>query len=310
MARRRGLLLATGTLLVCSLACGDGAGDTTGAAAASASGPGAASRAGQVGGEPSSDAPRLDGAGGVRDEHTLELLATVERRPDDAAANRELAHALRGLERTADSVYYFERAAALDPGPQSLLELALAYAAVSRGEEAEATYRRLLEQVPNHAIALHNLGNLAMKRGSTPEAARWYGAAVQARPDYLLAWFHLGEALNQGGRYREAYRAYERALELEPSNADELSAYDDSLYRLASLDMMMGATDRAEQMLEALLEANPGHHAANYAYAQLLLAQGREAEAQRALERHAEVMANAPTLQAMSDPALDLRDSK
>ena len=292
--------LATGTIiLLCAVACGGPppeGGEATPVETASAA--------------PAADA---GGAAGRMNHDALaaEVAASATPAVDDglsAEEHRRLGRKLHASNHDQDAVAHFERAAELDPGPESLLDLALAYGAISDGDRAEATYRRLLQLRPDDAIALHNLGNLALKRGRTDESIGWYGAAVKARPDYLLAWFHLAEVLNQAGHYREAYRAYERTLGLEPRSKAELDAYDDSLYGLASLDMMMGAADRAEQELAELLRANPQHHAANFAYAQVLLAQGRDEEARLALEAHRRVMESRPAMQAMSDPAHDFVD--
>jgi tetratricopeptide (TPR) repeat protein len=220
-----------------------------------------------------------------------ELRAAVRAHPDDPAARRRLAIALHDAKRRNESIPEFERLVELAPDPRHLLDLALAYSSVSRIEEAAATYRRILALTPTDPIALHNLGNLELRRGDVATAIELYTRSIAARPDYLMAHYHLGEALARAERFREAYRSYEHVLGLEPANAEELELFDDALYRLASLDIKMGAHERAITFLEELLSTNPDHPRAHYALGQALLQLGREAEAQRAFDRHMELLA-------------------
>jgi tetratricopeptide (TPR) repeat protein len=217
--------------------------------------------------------------------------AAVAADPENEQLRRKLAIALHGANLREEAVEQFEWLAKKSPTPRSLLDLALGYSSVSRLDEAEATYARLLQLSPNHAIALHNLGNIAYQRGETDTSIELYKKAIAAEPGYLLAHAHLGNAYRQAERYQDAYRAYEVVLELEPKSATELTAYDDALYRLASLDIQMGAYERAAVLLSELLRANPEHPNAYYAYGQVLMHQGKVEQAQKAFAAHQQVQA-------------------
>jgi len=186
---------------------------------------------------------------------------------------------------------HFERAAELQPDDRHLLDLALGYNSVGRPEDSMKIYRRMLEENPGDAIALHNLGNLMLNRGDIEEAIDLYNRALLAKPDYLLAFSHLGDALKQATRNEEAYRVYEAVLGLEPTNAVELEAYDDALYGLAVIDLEMGATERAAAYLAELLEAVPDHSNGHYVYGRALTLLGRQEEAQREFETHMRLLA-------------------
>jgi len=220
-----------------------------------------------------------------------ELRAAVEARADDPEAQRALAIALHGARRRDEAIPHFEKLVELQPDPRSLLDLALAYNSISRLAEAEATYARLLELSPGNAIALHNLGAIAAKRGEFEKAISLYRQALATDPVYLLAQYHLANALQRAGRYQEAYDAFAAVIDLEPANAAETALYDDALYRAASLDITMGAHERAAGMLAELLRANPDHGSAHYAYGQVLLQLGRIEEARREFEEHVRVLA-------------------
>ena len=214
------------------------------------------------------------------------LRRQVAETPQDAEARRELGRALHTANFKELAAEQFEAIVAIEPTPRALRELALAYTDIGRFDDAAATYARLLEQQPNDPIALHNLGNLAFRRDDFDLAIDYYEQALAHDPQYLLARRHLGDALKSAERYKDAYRAYEQVLAIQPDNASEASGYIDALYQLASLALMMGAYDRAGAFLSEVLQADPNHPAAYYAYGQVLLQLGRPGEAQQAFDRH------------------------
>lgn len=219
------------------------------------------------------------------------LRSAVAANPNDPTEHRRLAIKLYGANLRNEAIPYFERAAELEPDVRALLDLALAYNSVSRIAEAESTYGRLLELSPGNPVALHNLGTMASKRGKVEQAIAYYEQSLASDPTYLMAQYHLANALERAERYEEAYLAFGKVWqEMEPANAKELALFDDSLYRMASLDIKMGAYPRAAEMLAELLRANPDHESAHYAYGQVLLRLGRVDEAQREFETHMRVL--------------------
>jgi len=247
--------------------------------------------------------PATDARPEARPPDTAQLEALRARVNDNAAdaqSRRKLAIALLQAGQREESIEQFKVLVELTPGSRSLLDLALAYNNASRLAEAEQVYQRILELSPDHHIALHNLGNLAVKRGNHEGALEFYTRAVTAKPDYLMAYAHLADALKELSRFEEAYQNYDRVLMLEPKNATELELYDDALYQLASLDLKMGATQRAMAMLTELLKANPDHPKAHYAMGQALLFAGKPQEAQREFDLHMEIQSKLKPQGAMA----------
>ena len=231
-----------------------------------------------------------------------ELRQALATQPDDPELRRDLALALQSANRLDEAIVQFEWLAKRSPSARSLLELAIAYRSASRLADSEATYKRLLEISPANPVALHNLGSLAFKQGDAEKAIAYYRKALEVKPDYLLAHAHLGDMLRHVERNEEAYREYEKVLELEPTNGTELAAFDDALYRMATLDMQMGAYERAGQLLAELLRANPEHQSAYYALGQVLLHLGRPEEAQKAFEAHQRILARQTPTSPMAHP--------
>ncbi len=214
------------------------------------------------------------------------LREDAERDPENLQALRRLAIALHETRRREEALPYFEKIAQTDPTERHLLDLALAYSSTSRLAESEQAYRQLLDKSPDHAIALHNLGNIAISQGDRGKAIGLYRSAISAQPDYIGAHYHLADALRLAENYREAYKQYGRVLGLEPETPGELELYDNALYEMAMLDLTMGATRRAADMLEALIRENPEHPNAHYAYGRALLLLDQPADAEREFEIH------------------------
>lgn len=82
--------------------------------------------------------------------------------------------------------------------------------------EAELAYRAVLAAEPHHALAMHQLGLLALQSQRIDEGIALLERATANAP--LEAGFHgnLGEAYRLGGRLTEAERSLRQALALRP----------------------------------------------------------------------------------------------
>jgi tetratricopeptide (TPR) repeat protein len=87
-------------------------------------------------------------------------------------------------------------------------------------EQAEASYRQVLMQAPEHADAHINLGRILHERGDLAAAEAHYRRALVIRPNDPTALFNLGVALEDQGKNAEALQAYGRAISLDDRNAD------------------------------------------------------------------------------------------
>ncbi len=225
------------------------------------------------------------------DPELAAIRGAYQQEPTDPRQAGRLAVALFERGRTEEAVVLFEQLARDQPTVGAFLNLARAYTMLSRFPEAEATYRQVLAARPEQPVALHSLGNIALRRGETEEAIDLYARAVAARPDYILGQLHLGDALTEAGLLEEAYESYSAVMRLEPRTPPELEAFDDALYKMARLDIRMGKLDRGAKLLGELLAGNPEHPSGHYAYGQVLMQLGREQEAEQSFARHLALMA-------------------
>ena len=80
------------------------------------------------------------------------------------------------------------------------LQTAVGHHQAGRLAEAEAIYRQILTQVPNHADALHLLGLVAFQTGHYDAAIELIGRAVASNPAVAAYHCNLGESCRRAGQ--------------------------------------------------------------------------------------------------------------
>ena len=128
---------------------------------------------------------------------------------------------------------------------------AVAAHAEGRTDEAEALYRQLLAQAPDHAECWSNLALILVARGEHPEAIAACHRALALRPDYPEAHFNLIAALEGACRFDEALTVYRRVLALVPDRAELRS-------NCAILLEALGCLDEARQLHAEAAALDPG----------------------------------------------------
>lgn len=84
--------------------------------------------------------------------------------------------------------------------------------------QAEAIYRQVLAQAPQHAMAMHLLGVLAGQSQRIDEAIGLIRGAIAIEPNQAAFHANLGDLLRGTGRPTEARAALERALAIDPTS--------------------------------------------------------------------------------------------
>ena len=219
------------------------------------------------------------------------LAEAVESDPDDFKTRHLLALALHRENRREEALEQFVKVAEQSAETVYKIELGVAYASLQRMDDAEATFQRALEGDPGNPLVLRHLGNFAQRRGETAEAISLYRQAIENDPQHLMAHFQLGESLRRSGQVKDAYRSYEQVVSLDPQTRPEAKAFDASLLQLATLDLQMGATERALEFLRILTEAVPDHPSAHLLMGEALGRLGQEDDARAELAIHQGLLA-------------------
>jgi tetratricopeptide (TPR) repeat protein len=167
------------------------------------------------------------------------------------------------------------------------LAAAVAHHQAGRLDQAEAHYRRALQQDRFNPTILHNLGLLRASAGDLTEAGKLIGQAVSLRGN--VAEFHSnhGNVLAALGRDTDAVAAYERALKLHPRFAD-------AAFNLGIVLAKLGRAREAEEAYRRAIAANPSFWPAFLNLGNLIEEQDRFADAQPLYERAVALAPNAP----------------
>jgi len=102
-------------------------------------------------------------------------------------------------------------------GPMTLqhqFESGMSHHDAGRLAEAEAIYRQILSQNPNHVEALHLLGLIAGQRGNHDQAIDLIGRAIRLKPDFRDAYNNRGFAKDMLDDSQGAAADRKYALEL------------------------------------------------------------------------------------------------
>lgn len=177
--------------------------------------------------------------------------------------------------------------------------------------EAEAGYRQILQQSPNHAEALHYLGLIAAQAGSfedalglmekalktsprnpyllndlgetcsqlgrVEESLKHFRQAVKYKPDFVEAVVNLGGAFEAQGKLADAIAYYDRALKMDSGNAV-------ALLNKGRVLQLRSAHDQAALCYEAALKSDPGLWQARVNLGSALRALGRSEDAVSCLQ--------------------------
>jgi tetratricopeptide (TPR) repeat protein len=164
-------------------------------------------------------------------------------------------------------------------------QLAYAYTALKRADEARAEYERATTLDPKMSEAFLNLGILLTEKDPAAAVAPLHRAVdllpAQSRPRFLL-----GHAQERSGDIPGAVESYESALHLDPSDVE-------AEIHLGNLYMGLKRYGDAETKFRAALESEPKSPQALLGLAQSLDAQ-KKPEAAAAYRDYSAVAPNAP----------------
>jgi Tfp pilus assembly protein PilF len=106
-----------------------------------------------------------------------------------------------------------KRGLALDPSVGELHSvLGAAFEALSRLDEAHASYDKALTLQPKRADTHYNRASVLRRQGRREQALESYGAAIALAPGFAEASYNQGLVLDELGRPLEACASYDRAI--------------------------------------------------------------------------------------------------
>jgi tetratricopeptide (TPR) repeat protein len=136
------------------------------------------------------------------------------------------------------------------------LKVATQYHNSGKLAEAQSIYQQILRAQPNHAIAMHLLGVVAMQAGRYDVAEKLICNAITLKPDLDEAYNNLGTMYESLGRFDESLPQYQKALEIRPGVAVVH-------FNLANVLRGLGRLEDAVFHYKETIKFSPGYAAAH-----------------------------------------------
>jgi predicted O-linked N-acetylglucosamine transferase (SPINDLY family) len=118
--------------------------------------------------------------------------------------------------------------------------------------QAEAIFRQVLAQQPNHAEALHWLGITYYQTGKNAAAIELIKKSIALNPESSIYYCNFGVVLSAQKQIAAAIAAYQQSLRLKPDNAS-------ALYNLGNAYTDVCQFDAAIQCYQHALSLNPNN---------------------------------------------------
>lgn len=190
-----------------------------------------------------------------------------------------------------DPITYWEAAVRAAPRQaRPRYNLGVTYFEHRRYAEAEQQFHETLALRPGHALAHFNLGLVYLATGRPSEARASFETAVRLLPQRAEFHYNLAKLLTAEGRWAEAVEHYEQSSRLPPHSPRQdirARAREELIiarYNYGVTLARRGQWQEAEEQFRAVITAQPGHAAAHYNLAVVLLQQRRAADALPHLE--------------------------
>jgi len=222
----------------------------------------------------------LRGRLGSQTEGLPQALADYQRvlelEPEREEAQRGLATCLLESSRWNEAVPYWEELYRRHPADVEVrVNLALCWGHLGQEAQAIQMLRAVVEERPDHLVALRGLGKILLEQQQPAESERWLRRALRVEPqDYRSHWL-LSGALQQQGKTAQAEHQLDRARQLERRwqrvskiTSKELAArpHDAALQaELGTLLLDLGYEEAGRNWLLSALQEDPNCAAAHAA---------------------------------------------
>jgi tetratricopeptide (TPR) repeat protein len=207
-------------------------------------------------------------------EHDARAL--TEMRKDSALAHLLLGVALAGGGKRDEAIKSLDKAISIDTtAPGAYLTRAESYAFSGKSKEAEADFKKAVEQAPADFRPLVAMaGFLAVDKNRLDEAVELAKKAVALEPEHPGVRMAFGLILKQQHNYDQAIAELKTALDLSPDLGPARAA-------LAATYESSGDLTSAEADFRELIKAEPKNPAALFALASFLADHDKKDEAKK-----------------------------
>jgi tetratricopeptide (TPR) repeat protein/2-polyprenyl-3-methyl-5-hydroxy-6-metoxy-1,4-benzoquinol methylase len=138
---------------------------------------------------------------------------------------------------------------------QQAIDVAVQHQSVGELTNAKSIYENILQTEPDHPVALHLLGVVALQSGKNDIAVDLIRKALAIKPDYADAHSNLGGALLQMREMDDAVSSYRESLALRPDHAEANYDLGFALQERGDLDDAIASYRRALDIRPDYVEA-------------------------------------------------------
>ena len=164
------------------------------------------------------------------------------------------------------------------------IKVAVQHHQAGRLEQAEELYRLVLQNAPDHPVALHSLGVLLSQKGENQLAVELISKAIASNPQMPQYHNTLGLVFEALGKSDEAIKAYQEATKLAPHFAE-------AFHNMAIALQSQGCFDAAIENCKRAISIRPDYASAYNTIGYCLDMQGRDDEA---IENYSKAVQLAP----------------
>jgi tetratricopeptide (TPR) repeat protein len=185
--------------------------------------------------------------GGQNDAAVAVIEGVVKQQDGNPMAHVALAQVYQSTNRGGQAVKVLQDARAKFPSSTSIaFELGAVFEKQKKYSEAEAAFRQVIAQEPDHGPALNYLGYMLAERGQRlSESVDLIKRALQTEPDNGSYLDSLGWAYFRDGKFDLAAEHLKRAADQLVTNSVVQDHYGDVLFRLGRFDDAIAAWSRA-----------------------------------------------------------------
>lgn len=193
----------------------------------------------------------------------LEQAVTVA--PHVAEFHNNLANAYKALGKTEEALRHYRTALQLKtPYPQAHNNMGALFYRIGNFHEAAENFQKAIRMDPTSVDTHYNLANTYIQLDRLLDATAHFQEVLKLRPEHLGALHNLGITLSALKRFTEAQSLLEQVIVRDPHNTD-------ALFHLGIIYSTIGQTAAAQQCYEKLLVINPEHAHAHHNLATLYL---------------------------------------
>src|SRR6185312_4550455 len=117
-----------------------------------------------------------------------------------------------------------------------------------RLQEAEQSYRRVLELQPENVVALCGLGMTLCRLERAAESIPYFEEASHRKPDAAEIHYHRGQALELTGTFHAAMESFQQCVRLVPNSVEFLLKLGQAAKAAGASEPALAALRRAAEL--------------------------------------------------------------